>query len=67
MMNWEIQANHNDIISVVKECAFNKVCAALGIGPQLPTATGFDLICYDNAIQFSMEKCEPVGAALTDH
>ena len=57
-MHWEIKAAHTDILSAVKEYALMKICAVLGIGPPDPLESSFDLVCYEDAIQFSMEKCE---------
>lgn len=32
----------------------------LGIGPQIVTSNTYDLICYNDGIDFLMELCEPV-------
>lgn len=66
MINWSIQANANEINEIVQECAFNKICAALKIGAQPPAVNSFDLVCYEDAIQFSMEKCSPLVSAITN-
>jgi hypothetical protein len=42
----------------VREVAINKLCSVLGIGPAVETRIPFDLIVYDNAVQFHLEKCE---------
>lgn len=38
----------------------------LKIGAQPSAVNGFDLICYDDAIQFSMETCEPLANTVVD-
>lgn len=52
---------------MIREYAFNKVCSALGVGPQLSTPSSFDVICYEDAIQFSMEMCEQAENLLSDY
>jgi serine/threonine protein kinase len=61
MISWEIRANFSEIQDVLIEYAFNKICAALRIGPQVKPELNFDVVCYEDAIQFYMEKCEPIN------
>lgn len=43
------------------EAAFSKICSALGIGAAAhPSQGGFDLVCYENVVEFFMEECEPL-------
>jgi hypothetical protein len=37
-----------------------KIAAAVGAGPQTNQIFGFDLIIFEECIEFSMEKCEPL-------
>jgi serine/threonine protein kinase len=43
---------------VVKEIAISKLCSVLGVGPEIETSIPFDVVVYDDAIQFHLEKCE---------
>jgi serine/threonine protein kinase len=45
---------------VVKEFCIFKICDLLGSGPSVPSAFGFDIIAYNNSIEFAMEKCQPL-------
>lgn len=65
-MNWSLQANFAEIQNLLIEYAFNRICAALGIGPQIGVSGGFDIVCYQNAAQFYLEKCEPVHSQPVD-
>lgn len=47
------------IENAVREVALSKFCSALGIGPAVETRISFDLVVYDNAIQFHLERCLP--------
>jgi hypothetical protein len=47
----------NDII---QEYAFYKVCSLLGVGPQAALGNAFDLVCYDDCVEFLIEKCDPI-------
>jgi serine/threonine protein kinase len=35
------------------------LCSAYKIGPKFETNLPFAVICYDNAAEFHLEKCEP--------
>ena len=41
----------------MKECCITKVCGVFEIGPRPVQPMGFDIITYDNCIDFCMEKC----------
>ena len=44
----------------MKEYAFLKIAAVLEVGPQIMPIFGFDLLVFEDCIEFSMEKCEPL-------
>ena len=45
------------IEEVLLEYAFYRVCSALGIGPKVRIHPAFDIVCFGNCLQFSMERC----------
>lgn len=47
------------IIDAIQEVAIGKLCSALGIGPAFETGIEFDVVVYQNAIQFHLELCVP--------
>jgi predicted Ser/Thr protein kinase len=64
----KIQIGPSDLENIeyaMKECAIAKLCSMFGIGPEVETSIPFDLIVYENAIQFNMKRCEPVRNVLT--
>lgn len=61
----EINDMTEEVKEVVKECAFAKLCAALGIGVPVGSPDHpFDLVCYEDCMEFFMEKCRPVKRSL---
>ena len=60
MMDWSITANFSEIKSFIVEYVIGKICSALGVGPRVRPEPTFDLICYEDAIQFYVEKCDPL-------
>jgi hypothetical protein len=42
---------------MIIEVAIGKLCSALGIGPALETTIPFDLIVYEDGVQFHLERC----------
>ena len=62
---WEINGTTEEVKEVVKECAFAKLCAALGVGVPVGSPDHpFDLVCYEDCMEFFMEKCRPVKRSL---
>jgi hypothetical protein len=49
------------IEEVVREVAISKLCSVLGVGPAIEISTPFDVVVYTNAIQFHLEKCDPLS------
>ena len=45
----------------IKEWAILKICSVLQCSPHIENYLGFDLIIYEDCIQFAMEKGEPVN------
>lgn len=43
------------------EVAIAKLCALFEIGPDLETSIPFDMIVYDNSVQFHLEQCERIS------
>jgi len=53
-MNWSIKANFREIKDFIIEYGFSKICSVLGVGPMVRPELTFDLVCYEDAIQFYM-------------
>jgi hypothetical protein len=53
-----------EIKDVVREVAISKLCSVLEVGPAIETSIPFDIVVYANAIQFHLEKCEPLSQPL---
>jgi hypothetical protein len=63
-MSWNIEVGLHEVQMIVVECAFGKLCAAMGVGigmgsPDHP----FDMVYYDNFIEFFMEQGYPLSDA----
>ena len=43
--------------SILQEYLLYKVAAVLGFGPQMERIFGYDLVCYNDRIEFAMELC----------
>jgi hypothetical protein len=56
--------NKEQIEDVVREVAISKLCSVLGVGPAIETGIPFDVVVYDNAVQFHLEKCESLPKIL---
>jgi hypothetical protein len=56
--------NQQEIEDVVREVAISKLCSVLGVGPAVETSIPFDVIVYMDAVQFHLEKCEPLSKQL---
>ena len=52
---------HKRLYEAIKECCITKVCGVFEIGPRPVQPMGFDLITYNDCIDFCMEKCENIG------
>ena len=46
----------------MKECCITKVCGVFEIGPRPVQPMGFDIITYEDCIDFCMEKCWDIMA-----
>jgi serine/threonine protein kinase len=46
---------------VVREVAISKLSSLLGVGPAVETSIPFDVVVYIGAVQFHLEKCQPVS------
>lgn len=44
------------ISSAIKEYCCLKIASALGFAPKVDNYLGFDMIIFDNCVQFAMEK-----------
>jgi hypothetical protein len=53
-----------EIEDVVREVAISKLCSALGVGPAVETSISFDVLIYTDAMQFHLEKCQPLSKPL---
>ena len=52
---------HKKLYEVMKECCITKVCGVFEMGPRPVQPMGFDIITYDDCIDFCMEKCWDYG------
>ena len=43
---------------VIKEYCISKICDELDCGPSMPCPFGFDILVFNNRIEFAMEKCQ---------
>jgi serine/threonine protein kinase len=41
-----------------------KICSMMGIGPRVALEHGYDLVCYNDCVEFQMELCEEVGLCI---
>jgi serine/threonine protein kinase len=49
---------------MVREVAISRLCSMFEIGPAVEMSIPFDIIVYADAMQFHLEKCEPVSNPL---
>lgn len=47
-----------ELEEIILEVAIGKLCAMFGIAPNLETSIPYDLIVYEDAAQFHLEKCK---------
>ena len=47
----------DSIYRQVEDYCFSKILSCLGVGPKVETFMGFDLVIYEDSIEFLMEKC----------
>ena len=48
------------IEEVLRELIFYKIASILRFGPYLEKVLGYDIICYNDSIEFAMELCDDV-------
>jgi serine/threonine protein kinase len=66
LTNWQLKANYGELQNILIEYGFCRICSALGVGPKVRTFQNFDVVCYDNAAQFLLEKCKPLQSQPLD-
>ena len=54
---------NKNIDAIIEEYFFYKIASILRVGPFLEQIFGYDIVCYDDSIEFAMEMCE-VGEEL---
>lgn len=59
-IDWKIKGSFEAIKHTLVEYAFARICGALEIGPKVSPEPIFDIVCYQDAIQYYMEKCESI-------
>ena len=52
---------HEKFYDAIKECCITRVCGVFEIGPRPVKSMGFDLVIYENCIDFCIEKCEELN------
>lgn len=66
-LNWTTKSNYSEIESLVMEYAIAKICAAMKVGVAVgSTDHNFDLVCYDDCIEFYMERCHSIQKRVFD-
>ena len=50
----ELNKNFDEII---KEYFCSKIASAIGIGPAMEKIFGYDLLWFDDSLEFALEKC----------
>lgn len=48
----------NNIKEIITECCYSKLFSALRIGPAFIKLFGFDLVIYEDSVEFALEKCK---------
>lgn len=38
----------------ILEYAFCRVCSVLGVGPKMKLRPGFDILCFEDSVEFAM-------------
>jgi hypothetical protein len=62
-INWNVPGDSYEIQTKVLEYAFAKLCSAMGLGIKVGSPDhSFDVVCYDNFIEFFMER----GSTITE-
>jgi hypothetical protein len=56
--------NREQIEDLVREVAISKVCSVFEVGPAIETSIPFDVVVYADAVQFHLEKCNPLSKSL---
>lgn len=65
--SWDIQSEYKNLVEdAVLEIAISKLCAMFQIGPDIETRIPFDLILYEDGVQFHMEKCVTIQQLIKD-
>mgnify|MGYP000862317766 CR=1 FL=1 len=59
--DWVVQANFYELNQTLFEFAVAKVCSVFGVGVPILTPYGFDLLCFRDHVEFSMELCQPLS------
>jgi hypothetical protein len=54
---WIIRANFTNLEAVLLEFAIARVLSMFSIAPKILNPYGFDILCYRNCVEFSMERC----------
>lgn len=57
---FDVGANYSEIFGVITEYGIAKICSMLGIGPRILPWGWFDLVCYQDCIEFGMELCTDI-------
>lgn len=59
-LEWVMKGRYSQIEDVILEYSIAKICSILRVGVRAGWPNHhFDLVCYDDCIEFAMERCEP--------
>jgi hypothetical protein len=56
----ERNVNTEEIEDIVKEVAISKLCSMFEVGPAVEMITRFDVVVYADAMEFNLEKDQPL-------
>lgn len=65
LMDPEDQADPIKIRNAIKEYCVYKICSMFKVGPRVIFTDFYDLVCYNDCIEFQMELCESVGSQMS--
>ena len=49
---------NSSLNKMLEEFIYYRIASVLGVGPRITNIFGYDIVCYNNALEFGMEYCE---------
>ena len=53
----EIVTSGETFARALKEYSFLRIAGAIGVSPQISRNNGFDMVFYNDCVEFAMERC----------